>query len=115
LAMAFGQAKSANEESAVRAAVDSYTSAFNNGNLDGVMAHVAPDADFIDNGGKQYKGKADLTDVFKRSLADLKGCKLKSTITSIHFLEPDVAVVGGKAHVQPPSAATDLRQYTSHR
>jgi uncharacterized protein (TIGR02246 family) len=113
LALAFGQSKPANEESAVRAAVDSYTSAFNNGNLDGVMAHVAPDADFIDGGGKQYKGKADLTGVFKRSLADLKGSKLKSAITSIHFLEPDVAVVDGKADVTAPDGTTDSGRYTS--
>src|SRR5262245_40210579 len=45
LALALGQATPTNEESAVRAAVESYTSAFNNGNLDGVLAHVAADAD----------------------------------------------------------------------
>jgi uncharacterized protein (TIGR02246 family) len=113
LALALGQTKPANEESAVRAAVDSYTSAFNNGNLDGVMAHVAPDADFIDDGGKQYKGKADLTEVFKRSLADLKGSKLKSTITSIRFMRPDVAVVDGKADVTAPDGTTDSGRFTS--
>jgi uncharacterized protein (TIGR02246 family) len=113
LALALGQTKPVNEESAVRAAVESYTSAFNNGNLDAVMAHVASDADFIDDGGKQYKGKADLAEVFKRSLANLKGSKLKSTITSIHFLQPGVAVVDGKADVTAPDGTTDSGRYTS--
>jgi len=113
LALALGQATPANDESAVRAAVDSYTSAFNEGNLDGVLAHVAADADFIDGDGKQYKGKPDLTDVFKRSLADLKGSKLKSTITSIRFLRPEVAVVDGKAEVTAPDGTTESGRYTS--
>ena len=113
LALAWGQAKPANEESAVRAAVDSYTSAFNNGNLDCVMAHVAVDADFIDHSGKLYKGKADLAEVLKHSLADLKGSKLKSTITSIRFLRPDVAVVDGKADLTAPDGTTDSGRYTS--
>jgi uncharacterized protein (TIGR02246 family) len=113
LALALGQATPANEESAVRAAVDSYTSAFNNGNLDGVLAHVASDADFIDDSGKQYKGKADLAEVLKHSLADLKGSKLKSTISSIRFLRPDVAVVDGKADVTAPDGTTDSGRFTS--
>src|SRR5215471_898084 len=89
LALALGQGKPTNEDSEVRAAVDSYTTAFNNGNLDGVLAHVAADADFIDDSGKQYKGKADLAEVIKHSLTDLKGSKLKSTVTSVRFLRPD--------------------------
>lgn len=113
LALALGQARPANEESAVRAAVDSYTSAFNNGNLDGVLAHVAADADFIDDGGKQYKGKTDLAEVFKQSLADLKGSKLKSTITSVRFVRPDVAVVDGKSDLTAPDGTTDSGRFTS--
>src|SRR5215471_10367114 len=95
LALALGQAPPADEESAVRAAVDSYTAAFNKGDVDGLLAHVAADADFIDDNGKQYKGKADLAEVLKRSLADLKGRTLKSTIISLHFLRPDVVIADG--------------------
>src|SRR5262245_31102837 len=115
LALALGQTRTKNEEeeSAVRAAVDSYTTAFNNGNLDGVLAHVAADADFISDDGEQYRGKADLAEVFKHSLADLKGSKLKSTITSIRFLRPDVAVVDGKADVTAPNGTTESGRYTS--
>jgi uncharacterized protein (TIGR02246 family) len=113
LALASGQAPPADEESAVRAAVDSYTAAINDGKLDGVLAHVAADADFIDDSGKQFRGKADLAEVLKQSLADLKGRKLKSTIVSLHFLRPDVAVVDGKADLTAPDGTTDSGRYTS--
>src|SRR5262245_16100356 len=102
LALALGQAPPADEESAVRAAVDSYTAAFDKGDLDGLLAHVAADADFIDDHGKQYRGKAELAELLKQSLTDLKGCQLKSTILSLHFLRPDVAVVDGKADITAP-------------
>src|SRR5262245_66325372 len=91
LALALGQAPPADEEGAVRAAIDSYTAAFDRGDLDGLLAHITADADFIDDSGKLYKGKASLAELFKRSLAELKGHKLKNTVTSLHFLRPDVA------------------------
>src|SRR5262245_613660 len=113
LALTLGQTKPANKESAVRAAVDSYTSAFNKGDLEGVLAHVAADADFVDDSGKQYNGKANLAKVLKQSLADLKGSKLKSAITSVRFLRPDVAVVDGKADVTTADGTTSSGRFTS--
>jgi uncharacterized protein (TIGR02246 family) len=113
LALALGQGPPADEESAVRAAVDSYIAAFNNGNLDGLLAHVAADADYIDDSGKQFRGKADLAEVLKRSLADLSRRKLKSTIFSLRFLRPDVAVVDGKAAITAPDGTTTSGRFTS--
>jgi uncharacterized protein (TIGR02246 family) len=113
LALAMGQAQPTDEESAVRAAIDSYTAALNNGNLDALLAHVAADADFIDEGGKQYKGKANLAELLKQSIADLKGHTLKSTVVSIHFVRPDVAVVDGKAEITAPDGTTESGRYTS--
>jgi uncharacterized protein (TIGR02246 family) len=113
LALALGQAPPTDEASAVRAAVDSYTAALNDGNLDGALAHVAADADLIDDGGKQYKGKAEIAELLKQSLAGLKGRKLKSTITSLHFVKPDVAIVDGTAEITAPDGSSDTGRYTS--
>jgi uncharacterized protein (TIGR02246 family) len=112
LALALGQARPADEESAVRAAVDSYIAAFNNGNIDSVLAQVAADADYIDDSGKQFKSKADLAEVLKRSLADLRGRQLKSTIISLHFLRPDVVVADGKAVITAPDGTTSSGRFT---
>src|SRR5579871_3432417 len=113
LALVLGQAPPANDEGAVRAAIDAYTAAFNKGDLDGLLAHLAADADFVDDNGKQYKGKAEVGDVLKRALADLKGHVLKSTIKSLHFLRPDVVIADGTSEITTPDGATDSGRFTS--
>jgi uncharacterized protein (TIGR02246 family) len=113
LALALGQAPTVEEDKAFRAAVDSYTAAINKGDLDGLLAHIADDADFINDAGKQYKGKASLAELFKQSLADLKGHKLTTTITSLHFLRPDVVTVDGKADITAPDGTTDSGRFTA--
>jgi uncharacterized protein (TIGR02246 family) len=113
LALALGQAPTADEEKAVRAAVDSYTAAFDKGDLDGLLAHITDDADFINEDGTQYKGKAGLAGVLKRSLAELKGHTLKTTLTSVRFVRPDVAVADGTAEITAPDGATDSGRFTA--
>jgi uncharacterized protein (TIGR02246 family) len=113
LALALGQAPPADEASAVRAAIESYTAALNSGNLDGVLALIAADADFVDDAGKQFKGKAEIAAVLKQSLADLKGRKLTSTITSLRLVKPDVAIVDGKAVIASLDGSTYAGRFTA--
>jgi uncharacterized protein (TIGR02246 family) len=113
LALVSGQAQTADEEKAIRAAVESYTAAFNKGDLDGLLAHYAADADYVDQGGKEYKGMASLSGMCKRSLAELKGYKLKTTITSLHFVRPDVAIADGNAELTAPDGTTDSGPFTA--
>ena len=113
LGFVLGQNPKSNEDKAVRAAVDSYTEAFNKGDLNGIMAFFTNDADFIDDNGTLCQGKAKLTEIFKRSLAELKGRKLTTTITSLHFVRPDVATVDGKAELAGPDGNVDSGRFTS--
>jgi uncharacterized protein (TIGR02246 family) len=113
LALVSGQAPSADEEKTIRAAVDSYTTAFNTGDLDGLLSHYAADADYIDQSGKQYKGKADLAQMCKKAIAESKGYKLKTTIASLRFVRPDVAIADGKAEFTAPDGTTDTGLFTA--
>src|SRR5262249_45773973 len=113
LALALGQGRPSDQEKEVRAAIDSYTAAFNKGDLDGVLAHFAADADFVDESGQAFRGKASLAGLFKQTLADLKGQQLKVVPTSIHFLRPDVAMVDGKADLTAPDGAVDSGRFTA--
>src|SRR5262249_32561658 len=74
---------------------------------------IAADADFIDDSGKQFKGKAEIAEVLKQSLADLMGRNLKSTVTSLRLVKPDVAIVDGKAEIASPYGSTDARRDTT--
>src|SRR5262249_46684754 len=113
LALALGHGPPSDQEKEVRAAIDSYTAAFNKGDLDGVLAHLAADADFVDESGKEFQGKASVTGLFKQTLADLKGQKLKVIPTSIHFPRPDVALVDGKADLTAPDGTVDSGRFTA--
>jgi uncharacterized protein (TIGR02246 family) len=113
LALALGQAPPADGERAVRAAIDSYTTALEKGDLDGLLVHIAADADYIDDVGNQYRGKAALGEVLKQSLAELKSHKLKSTITSLRFLRPDVVIADGKVDITGPDGTSESGRFTS--
>src|SRR5262249_53307454 len=112
-AAALAQASTVDDEREIRAAVDAYIAAFNKGDFDGVLAYLAADADLIDETGKQYKGKASLAEVIKRSLVDLKGNKLTVTITSLRFLRPEVALIDGKASLTAPDGAIASDNFTA--
>jgi uncharacterized protein (TIGR02246 family) len=113
LAFAVGQAPGPDEEKAVRTAVESYTAAFNKGDLDGLLSHVAADADFVNDSGKDYKGKASLAELLKQSLADFKGRNLKTSITELHFVRPDVVILDGKADIADADGATGSGRFTA--
>src|SRR6516165_8229976 len=63
LALALGQPPKTDEEKAVRAAIDSYTAAYNKGDLASLLAHVAPDVDLIEETGTKHTGKANLAEL----------------------------------------------------
>ena len=113
LAVVFAHARATNDEKAIQAELDSYVAAFNKGDLNGLLDHFAADADYINDSGKQYQGKAALAELFKRALADLKGSKLKAAITSFHFLRPEVAVADGSTELTAPDGTTDNGRFTA--
>jgi uncharacterized protein (TIGR02246 family) len=113
LAVVLGQTRAEDNKREIQAAVDACTTAFNKRDLDGLLAYYAADADYLDQEGKQHKGKADLADFFKRSLDDLNDQKLKTTITSLRFVRPDVAIVDGKADFTGPDGASDSGLFTA--
>ncbi len=107
-----GQAPAANGEQAVRKAAADYVGAMNKGDLDGMLAHLAPDADFIDEAGKKTHGHDALRAMFKATLADLKGSKIGGKIYSVKFLRPEVALVDGVLEYTAADGARDSNRYT---
>jgi uncharacterized protein (TIGR02246 family) len=105
-----GQAP-ASDEQAVRKAAAAYFEAMNKGDLDGLMACLAPDADFIDEDGKTTRGHDALAARFKGLLPTLKGSKVAGKVASVKFLRPEVALVDGSIEVAAPDGTKDSNRY----
>jgi uncharacterized protein (TIGR02246 family) len=98
-------------EQAVRKAVAAYVEALNKGDLDGLMAWVAPDADLIDESGKTTRGRDALRAHFKTTLADLKGYKVTDKVYSVKFLRPEVALVDGAQEYTAADGTRDSNRF----
>jgi uncharacterized protein (TIGR02246 family) len=105
-----GQAP-ANDEQAVRKASAAHLAALNKGELDGVMAFWAPDADYIDEAGKPTRGREALTALFKTMLANLKGSKIGGKVYSVKFLRPDVAIEDGSLEITAKDGTRESNRY----
>jgi uncharacterized protein (TIGR02246 family) len=101
------------DETAIRKAVDAYFAAYAKGDVKGVLAVWTPDAEFIDEDGKTYRGRDTLAKMFTQSLPSFKGYKIASKLTSVRFVKPDVALVDGEESFTPPHGEPDVSRFTS--
>lgn len=104
---------SAADEKAIRKAAEGYATAFNKGDIDGVMAQWAADADYVDESGKSYKGRAAIAALFKQQHGNLKGHKLKIQVKTLRFVSPEVAIQDGVVEMTSPVGAVDSSRYTA--
>jgi uncharacterized protein (TIGR02246 family) len=85
----------AGDDKGIREAGRAYIEALNKGDVDAVINMWAPDADYIDESGKQTRGKEAIAAIFKKTLPELKGAKWSGTTNSLRFLRPEVAMEDG--------------------
>jgi uncharacterized protein (TIGR02246 family) len=103
----------AEEEAAIHKAARAYVAAYAKGDADTVIATWTPDAEFIDDDGKVYRGRETLGPMFTKSLPSYKGYKITGKLTSIRFIKPDVALVDGEQTFTPPRGEPDVSRFTS--
>jgi uncharacterized protein (TIGR02246 family) len=87
----------ANGDQEIRKASADYAAAYNNGDVNGLVAMFEPDAEYIDETGKSIRGRAALATLFKKGLDENKGSKLQIKTTSLRFLNEDIAMQDGTA------------------
>jgi uncharacterized protein (TIGR02246 family) len=100
-----------NEEQTVRKASAAHLAALNKGELDGVLAFWAPDADYIDQAGKATRGSDALSALFKTMLANWKGAKIGGKVHSVKFLRPDVALEDGSLEITAKDGTRASNRY----
>ena len=99
------------DEKAVRASVASFEAAFNKGDAKALAAHWLPDGDLVTASGEMVKGREAIQRQFELFLAERGRPKLKSTIISIRFLAPDVAVEDATSRLDPPPAGPPIHAH----
>lgn len=93
-------ADQAEDEATIRKSVESYTEAFNKQDAKALAAHWSPEAVYTSPlSGESAVGREAIEQQFTDSFAKLNGAKLETTIDSIRFLSPSVAVENGTARV----------------
>src|SRR5262245_56002475 len=96
---------------AIHKASASIIDALNKGDLNGMMASWAPDADLIDAAGKMIRGHDALAAHFKTRLRELKGSKFAGKVQSVKFLRPEVAFVDGEVQITSADGERESNRY----
>jgi uncharacterized protein (TIGR02246 family) len=78
-----------------------FIAAFNKGDAKAVAAFWTPDATYVDQVGREYKGRTAIEQLYEKTFAARKGAKLAIHVTSAKMLTPDVALEDGITEVTP--------------
>lgn len=93
----------AEDEKAIRAAGAAMRKAFNAGDAKAVAALFTPDADYVDDQGQEFQGRAAIEKEFALSFARKKGMTIEVTDDSLRFVSKDVAIKKGVVRVRGES------------
>ncbi len=104
----------ADEEAAIRQAVESYVAAFNGADAKALAAMWSPEAVYTNPlSGVQVVGREAIEQQFAGIFAESKGAKLEAITHSIDFISPGVAVEDGSAKVMEADQVVEESDYTA--
>jgi uncharacterized protein (TIGR02246 family) len=103
-ALAKDPEKNADEQAAVRAAIDSYVNAFNRGDAKGVAEHWSDKGEWVSPSGQITQGRDAIQKELTAVFALAKGLRIEVLDSSIRFVTADVAVEEGTLRVTRPAA-----------
>jgi uncharacterized protein (TIGR02246 family) len=78
-----------------------FITAFNRGDAKALAGFWVPDGDYVDQVGRQFKGRAAIERLYEKVFAARKGAKLAITVTSARQVTSDVAIEDGITEVAP--------------
>ena len=102
------------DEAAIRKAVETYVTAFNQGDAAALAALWSPTAVYTNpRSGEQVVGREAIQAQFAAIFAEAKGAKLEAKTDSIQFISPSVGVEHGTAKVVTPDQTPEETEYTA--
>lgn len=106
--------RQAEDEAAIRKAVEAYVTAFNAGDVKSLAALWSPEAVYTNPvSGEQVTGREAIEQQFAGIFAELKDAKLSVATQAIRFISPNVAVEDGTASVAVPEREPEASTYTA--
>lgn len=96
--------QAAADETAIRAAVDSYVNAYNRGDAKAVAAHWSESGEWISPTGQRFHGRAAIEKQLSAQFRESKGVRIEVSGLSIRLVSADVAVEEGTVRVLRPAA-----------
>lgn len=103
------------DEEAIRATGDTFVTAYNSADAKAIAAHFTPDAEYIDEQGQVFTGRAAIQEAMSLCLAAHPGVEMEMNIYSIRFVTPTVAVEDGTTGItaDDEDAETFYTRYTA--
>lgn len=104
--------KPASEEDAIRAAVESYVTAYNQGDAKAVASHWSESGSWLSPSGQRFEGRQAIEKEMESLFAENKGVRIEVIDPNVRLVSPDVALEEGTVRVirptEPPSDSTYL-------
>ena len=101
------------DEKAIHATADEFVKAFNSGDAKKIGAEWSTDAEYTDESGQEFQGRAAIEKEYAALFKEHPGATIAVDIESIRFLGPDIAIEKGIASVKlPKQTASTAARYT---
>jgi uncharacterized protein (TIGR02246 family) len=95
------------DEKAIRATADVFVKAFNAADVKAIGALWAPEAEYIDEAGQSFQGRAAIEQIYADLFKQHLGAMMTVKIESIRLLGPNLAMEKGVARVKSPAGLAD--------
>ena len=106
--------RQAEDEAAIRKAVESYVAAFNQGDAKALAGLWSPEAVYTNPmSGEQVVGREAIEQQFTAIFTEAKGTQLEAKTETIQFISPNVAVEQGTAKVIRPDQQPADSEYSA--
>lgn len=102
------------DEQAIRQAAEQFINAYDQGDAKMIGSLFTEDAEFVDERGNVFQGRAAIEESMTLFFAENPGCKLEQTIDTIRFISPGIAVEDGHSTISHPEFSDALSsRYTT--
>ena len=102
------------DEKAIRALLESFTTAFNAGDAKAAAATYAESAIVVDERGERIEGRAAIGEELAGSFADNPGAAIAIKADALRFLGPETAIEVGRTTITPAGGGTpESTRYTA--